>query len=275
MRLYLAGADSSADHSALIGLSQVRYLVSYYYILNGRGADVIKHANDNGNPVFLDSGAFSAFFSGNDIDLKKYTDFCLNNAGSFETIAYLDAIGNENKSKSNYLAMRDAGVNGVPTYHVGESYDFLEWLLSEWKYVAIGGLVPYLKGGGGGYRDAVIRALIRCHKASKDSGGKLHGFGVTTWRLMKSFDWYSVDSTAWHTGRRFGKCLVWDDGVKTVTGRERPQDVFSTARRIGYTGDIKDVIPKRTQSTADYMPTLRFNALVSYYGEKYLTGIKQ
>jgi hypothetical protein len=37
-----------------------------------------------------------------------------------------------------------------------------------------------------------------------------HGFGLTNWTILKSLPWYSVDSTSWGKGFRFGRVPVFD-----------------------------------------------------------------
>ena len=38
-----------------------------------------------------------------------------------------------------------------------------------------------------------------------------HGFGLTGWKPMSSFPWYSVDSSSWGKGFRFGKVPLFDE----------------------------------------------------------------
>jgi hypothetical protein len=264
MRLYLAGVDAGDDCEMLGGLPNLRYLISYYYIKNHSGRKVVDYGQRTKTPLLLDSGGFSAFASGKAINLVEYIDYCGENKDAFEIMTYLDVIGNAEKSSENYAEMRRAGIEGMPTYHVGTDWRFFEKLIAEWDYVAVGGMVPYLRAHSHHYRPALYRALVRIHKAAKDSGTKLHGFGVTSWQLMVAFPWYSVDSTSWLAARRFGRvCVIKHNGqMVSVSAREKPEDVLRTAKKIGYNGDLTKLIPKRNQPTEQYKPILRYNAHV-------------
>jgi hypothetical protein len=37
-----------------------------------------------------------------------------------------------------------------------------------------------------------------------------HGFGITTWKALLAFPWYSVDSSSWGQGFRFGHVPLFD-----------------------------------------------------------------
>jgi len=39
---------------------------------------------------------------------------------------------------------------------------------------------------------------------------KFHGFGLTSFKLLRKFRWYSVDSTTWGQGGRFGRIQLLD-----------------------------------------------------------------
>lgn len=276
MRLYLAGADSSGDHVALMGMKDISFLCSYWYIKNARGWRVVNYANENGIPVFLDSGAFSAFSIGVDIDTKEYIDFCKEHRGKFETIAYLDAIGDHKKSMWNYQAMADAGIDGVPTFHTGEPFEFLYSLFEQWDYIAIGGLVPFLGAHTAqAYKNSVLRLMTKVHGDAIRAGKNLHGFGVTTWSLIKSFPWYSVDSSTWMSGRKFGRAMTFD-GAKlgSVIAREHPAKVADTLKVIGWDKPISEIIPKRNQGTGAYNNILRLNAEVMKFAVDRLNDAK-
>lgn len=276
MQLYLAGADSSGDHVPLIGMDKIGFLCSYFYIKNARGWRVVNYANENNIPVLLDSGAFSAFNIGVEIELQEYIKFCKEHGSKFTNIAYLDAIGNEEKSIENYKIMLDSGIDGIPTYHAGGNIDSFYKLFELWDYIAIGGLVPYLSAHTGqAYRQSVIRLLIKVHSAAKLENKKLHGFGVTTWNLMKSFPWHSVDSSTWIAGRKFGRAMVFDGSkLGSVIAREKPSKVAETLRIIKSTKTASDIIPKRKQGTAAYFDILRMNAEVMYFAVEKLNNAK-
>lgn len=231
MRLYLAGADSAGDHDVLIGIRNVSVLVSYYYVLNGKGFAVIEWANENKIPVFLDSGAFSAMTLGKEINIDDYIGFCKKYQSCFDVIASLDVIMDWKKTEINHKKMLDAGINSIPCFHVGEPFSFLESLCSYNDYIAIG------VAGNQKRIKEIMRFLVMCHKIA--AGKKLHGFGMTSSLVMSSFDWYSVDSSSWINGRRFAK------KIEMFGGKLKSE---------------RDLFFPRNAKTEDYKSLLRHNA---------------
>ena len=167
-------------------------LESYHYIHKQSFVDRIRA---NGDKVFLDSGAFSAFTLGSEIDLPGYVEYIKRNADIIEHASVLDGIGDPLKTYQNQKAMERLGVRPLPCFHYGEDERYLEYYISNYEYITIGGMVPistpqlflwldriwakYLTDGSG-------RARI-----------KVHGFGLTSYPLMVRYPWYSVDSSSW------------------------------------------------------------------------------
>ncbi len=70
----------------------------------------------------LDSGAFSAFKSGQVVDLAEYTAFCKHHLAAdpkLVEVFALDVIGDWRGSRKNTDAMWADGVPAIPVYHYG------------------------------------------------------------------------------------------------------------------------------------------------------------
>lgn len=215
MRLYLAGeypyGMEFADNLDIQG-----FLVSYWYILNGKGWDVVKYANKRNTKVFLDSGAFSAFISGAKINLNDYIDFCKKYNHLFNVIASLDVIMDWKSTRSNHLSMREAGINSIPCFHVGEPFEFLNELVQNNDYIALG------VAGNQSKHNSIMAWLIRCYQIIGRK--KIHGFALTSPRIMASFQWYSVDSTAWLMAALFRRKYLEIENLRIKTYRIKIQD---------------------------------------------------
>jgi hypothetical protein len=199
MRLYLAGAEGDIDTIERLLPLKPRVLLSYWYILNGKAWDCVEYCNKNNVPIFLDSGAYSAMTSNAKLKVNEYIDFCLKEKDRFDVIASLDVIMDWKATEKNHLTMKSAGVVSIPCFHVAEPFDFLKKLTEGNDYIALG------VAGNQRRNKAVMQWLIKCHSILK--GKKVHGFGLTGFTVMKSFNWFSVDSTTWHVGSRFGHVL--------------------------------------------------------------------
>ena len=170
--------------------------------------------------LFLDSGAFSAFRSGAVIVLDEYIRYLGEFGYHFDAYAALDVIGDPIQTKSNQGVMDRAGLTAVPTFHVGEPWEYLDYYLDTHSYIALGGMVPY--SGSQELKTWLRGCWKRILKATKQA--KVHGFGLTDLRLMKCFPWWSVDST---TAARAGRTGVlvspWgqirvSEAIKKLTG---------------------------------------------------------
>lgn len=158
---------------------------------------------------FLDSGAYSAWSRGTQIDLDEYCAFIKQNIDCIEVYASLDAIPGApgrvatekerheaaEQSWANYLYMVNEGLDPLPVYHYGEDPKYLERMLDYGcPYIGIGGLV----GVAGPLRRIWLdRVFDRITDAKGMPIVKTHGFGMTSVPLIFRYPWFSVDSTTW------------------------------------------------------------------------------
>lgn len=177
-------------------------LWSYYHLIQGNK----KMSSDNRVDLFLDSGAFSAFTQGVEIDIDEYIDFIKEHKNHLEVYANLDAIGDPVKTLENQRYMEEAGLSPLPCFHYGEDTGFLETYIDEYDYVALGGMVPISTPDLQKWLDDIFSKFI-----CDDNGYpkvKIHGFGLTSLRLMLRYPWFSVDSTSWVVTGRMGSVFV-------------------------------------------------------------------
>ena len=200
MRLYLAGADTTGGYCLrALDLLPVPYrlLFSYYYLL--KHPERITWAQERGVPLFLDSGAFSAMHSGKVIDINKYIDYIKEHGTKFEKVAALDCIGDWKGTEKNLQYMRSKGVNPIPVFHTNEPFDYLDNLLKENDYLCLGVTGSKLR------QPQIIAWLVEVFKRREriNPDIKLHGFALTSAKIMKYFDWDTCDSSSWLSGGRF------------------------------------------------------------------------
>jgi len=208
MRLYLAGAESGGDHIWLDGLEDLALLVSFYYIESFRGQYTVDFAYERGIPMFLDSGAFTAFKTGADLSLTRYIQYCREQGHKFEVIASLDVIGDWQGTKINHEIMKSEGINSICTFHVRSPFERLKELVNHEDHIALG------VAGSQIMVNQLMAWLIRCFKIINSVNPKcrVHGFALTSDLVMRSFPWTSVDSTLWLVARQFGRLVYVDCG---------------------------------------------------------------
>jgi len=156
--------------------------------------------------LFLDSGAFSAFTQGVEIDIQEYIDFIKEHDKYLEVYANLDVIGSAKKTWENQKIMEAAGLNPLPCFHYGEPVRYLNRYIDNYEYVALGGMVPISTNDLQQWLDDLFLNYF-CDKKGLPKV-KAHGFGLTSHKLMWRYPWYSVDSTSWVVTGRLGSVLV-------------------------------------------------------------------
>lgn len=209
MRLYLAGLFTNgfgnSKYSTRISEAEEKdrasvrnYLESYHYIHRDKFVRDIRREK---RKVFLDSGAFSAFTMGVDVDLPAYCRYILENIDIIEVIdgnvcaSVLDSIGSAEGTYHNQVAMEKLGVRPLPCYHYGEPVKWLEWYVANYDHITIGGMVPISTPQLRIWLDRIWEKYLI--DGSGRAKIKVHGFGLTTISLMTPYPWYSVDSSSW------------------------------------------------------------------------------
>lgn len=220
MKIYLAGDGvCTRPHFPKLCTITKNFLVSYIDVNTEAHIKKIQVKDVN---LFLDSAAFSVFTGKTKINISDYIAFLLEHGHNFGTVASLDVIDSGEKSMSNYLTMRDAGLTDViPTYHFGEDWEFLKKYVSLTDYVGIGGLVRI--SGNPVQRAKVIKKAL----GIVDKHTKVHLFGMTTPILLRIFPHvYSVDSTSWLAGRKFGHLMGKRSGFTYKPGENKGYTSF-------------------------------------------------
>jgi hypothetical protein len=185
----------------------LRILVSYHY---HRNTDLAALVDDLGGDVdlFADSGAYSAATTGAAISLTDYAAWLRDWAPLWTIRAGLDVIGDHEATARNTSTLRDAGLDVLPTFHVGSPWTALEALCRAHEYIALGGMA--LHAVGGAKQKPLMRWLVRCFQTAAEHGTRFHGFGLTSAQLVKNLPFYSVDSSSYTMAERFGLAYLWD-----------------------------------------------------------------
>jgi len=214
MKIYLAGTTVSNPEQELVIQSIFRVgckLHSYYHCQEGGFENKWFEVNmKNKVDLFLDSGAFSAFTQGVNIDIQQYISFIKEHEDVLTVYANLDVIGDGKATWQNQKIMEEAGLNPLPVFHLDEWQEngayYLEKCM-EYPYFCIGGIA---RGGMRGTRESFLKGCfdIICDTPDRKPRHKVHGFGLTSLKLMLQYPWYSVDSTSWVVTGRMGSIYV-------------------------------------------------------------------
>lgn len=235
MKLYLASiytndlGASGRQFSRMLECEQEQRLAakhildSYHYI---HKSSAIAKIRRDGERVFLDSGAFSAFSKGAVVDIDKYCHYIMENRDIIREedgdllASVLDAIGDPLGTYRNQLYMESKGVRPLPCFHYGEDERYLEWYVANYDYITLGGMVPISTPQLKIWLDRIWDRYLT------DGAGrpkiKVHGFGLTTVSLMQRYPWYSVDSSSWVQTARTGGVILLPSAKVLAVSRDSP-----------------------------------------------------
>ena len=188
-------------------------LVSFHYF-GGANEPVVADLARAGCTVIGDSGAYSAMSLGKPIDLDKFCEWAERNRRHTEWIASLDAIGDPERSWANYRYMVRNGLpDVVPTVHFPAPPAALD-RYGDRPLVGLGGVAAR--------RDhpTVLKWLVSMFRHARDNhpAMRFHGWGITHRRYLDHLPFYSVDSSGFGAGYRYGQVSVFDPTLgKRVT----------------------------------------------------------
>jgi hypothetical protein len=240
---------------------RLRILISYWYYKDTDiDALVQKYFPDNPPEIFADSGAFSAMTQGGKVNLREYAQWLKKWKHHFSTYANLDVIKDPIHTWENQLKLEDLDLSPLPVFHVLEDWEYLERYIENYSYIALG------VAGMQQRKKAIMGWITQCFKRAGDTC-VFHGFGLTSLEVIKTFPWYSVDSSSWGAGFRFGIVPLFHDG-KLLKAKLGSTDWFkysSIVRSYGF--DPMDFADRKKN---DRKKICALSALSYMHLEKYL-----
>lgn len=206
-------------------------LISYWHY---KDVDVAKRLSDvfpNKNvPVFADSGAFSAMTTGATVDIDKYAEWLHKWKHLFAVYSNLDVIMNAERTWQNQLHLEQMhGLQPLPVFHVREEFRWLEMYAEKYDYIALG------VAGMQQRKTNIMKWLTKCFTVARDK--RLHGFGLTDWMHLPIFPWYSVDSTTWMMGAKYGSQLIFANNKLHQQRAEKLPKHHRDLAMLGFTVD--------------------------------------
>lgn len=179
--------------------------MSYYFFKN-YDMDEILGDIPPGTDTFADSGAFSAFQTGETLSVKDYAGWLHKWQHRFRLYANLDVKGSWEQGLSNMAHLEKEGLHPLPVFHAGEPMELLDDMIAKYPYIALGGVAGTFQKTTG---DVMMGWFTQCFKKAQGKA-VFHGFGIAHPQLMLAFPWYSVDTSSW-AGARYGLVNLFDD----------------------------------------------------------------
>jgi len=195
--------------------------------------------------LMMDSGAFTVWNIGGEVDLEAYIQFCKEYEDVIDAIVALDVIPDSpapsvvedacQRGWDNYQRMIDAGLPKDKVLPVFHQFDGFHWLE---KYMEAG--VPYIglsHRKKGVSREQQMMWLDSCMNLVCDSDGnpliKTHGFGLTSVPMIVRYPWHTVDSSTALKEAMYG-------GISVPWKRDGKWQILRTPRHISVSNKSGD-----------------------------------
>lgn len=252
MKIYFA--TGAREYTLLLLMSGVKnILCSFAYPEPFKIKPILKQ---NGVKLMTDSGAFTAWSKGKEVNIDEYIQFIVDNIEVIdeERIVNLDIIlgGRRFATQEQFMDACDRGfenyyymkkklkeklgreIDPIHVFHQGENYAYLERMLKECTYI---GISP-----NNDFKDDKKQIWLQeCFEIIKQINPniKTHAFGVTSWQLLSRFPYTSADSSAWALTSAMGSIITPYGRVSISKERESAPDFIENLGMANKEGIIK------------------------------------
>lgn len=192
-------------------------LESFAYI-SKKEETIIKKYKD----FLLDSGAFT-YLNGLksekvnwDDYIEKYASFInLHNIDLFFELDIDSIVGIKEVERLRDKLEKLTSKNCIPVWHKSRGLDYWKKMCKNYSYIAIGGIVTKE------IKQSEHNIFYSLLEIAKKYNCKVHGLGYTNLKGIEKYRFYSVDSTSWLSGNRFGS-VYWFNG-RTMKKQNKKQ----------------------------------------------------
>lgn len=195
MKIYFAGVSGNKKRLEYLKEFGANGVMLTFADVKSYGQNM-RRFKEGGFDILFDSGAFSMWRRGIQIDIKEYCQYLLTN--SINKYIVLDKVGDHAETMKNQKIMEDIGMFPIPVYHLNSPIENLHEICEKYPYVCLGGTVG---------QPFKIRVDFFTKAFSHFPFHKFHGLGLTDARIFNSFPFYSIDSTTWLVGDKAGNIL--------------------------------------------------------------------
>lgn len=221
LSIFYSGVEHNDGIRILYDLGIRNFLMSYEY-LKGKGAKVFKDFPDI--KLFIDSGAYTYQNDPKYEDytneqweeqIVKYLDWARKHKDNIFTIAdldlqYLKNVGYDKvyEWREKYFEpfMLETGIPVCFIYHE-DGLDYWEYMCKRYPYVGLSLAIDKVENG-----SAQLKQMF---KIAEKHNTLCQGMASTDTNMLTKYPFYTVDSTTWNVGLRFGEISVWKDNKMT------------------------------------------------------------
>jgi len=203
MKIYLAGHGTRHAHWVVDKFYNFYRLQSYHYV-----NETEKNLHTKYKDFILDSGVFSYLTSKKEQAkttdweeyIHKYAKYVREqNIKNYVEVDIDTVIGLDGVQKLTKKLEQLVGWASIPVWHLNRGYDNWLKLCKDYEYICFG---AFLTDNLPSSKFPMINKFLL--DAAKEKT-KVHGLGFTQMSLLPKYKFYSVDSTTWSSGHRYGE----------------------------------------------------------------------
>jgi len=188
--------------------------------------------------IILDSGAYGIGHSAKQVSIKAYSLWLQLYLNKYSIVAYanFDNMLSPEESQQNLEYLESEGLYPMPVYHYGEPLDVLDKMCGKYEYIGLGGLSIGMIS-----TEKLRNFWEYIYERYKDN--KFHIFGSTQMGAFINYQPFSLDSSSWTLGSRFGIfCGYRNELPALIPMREKEGiQLFFTAYE-GYRNNIRAML---------------------------------
>jgi hypothetical protein len=169
--------------------------------------------------LMLDSGAYTAWSCGQTVDINALIEYARHPRWS-EVVA-LDVIGDADASVRNAITMKEAGLDVMPVFHIGDPIEHLLFYKSNFSKVG-------LSCRFGEPLHESLAFIRKCFAVAWPY--RFHSFGWVSEKVLRKFPFDSADASTWVNPHRFGAVKPCGD---SMSGGMRGQSFKLKRERSG------------------------------------------
>ena len=221
--MFYSGVENEAYYKGCYEMGVRNFLMSYQYV---RGKDITSKHGNEGISLFIDSGAYTYMSDPKYNDyteeqwekqIIQYLDWARKHKDTIFAMANLDLdflVGSEKVIEWNkkYFEpfMLETGIPICFVYH--ETEDNMSW--EQWckRYPYVG--ISYATS------DFDLNTGKKLLKTAEKYDTLVHGMGMTKTSILPQLPFYTVDSTSWKSGFRYGQLAIWNGKKVQMFGKE-------------------------------------------------------
>lgn len=218
-KVLFAGAESKGVRDGLYRIGVRHILVSYFYLgkwLDKTSVGDIQEDLGRFDFVFLDSGGFTYLEALKDgkklkMDVREYADHYYEQLPRFgHLFSGCAEVDIHEELSVEYMESRKEELlaKGVPIVPVIQGHNKQQLIELGWMDT-----YPYIAMGSAMVNEPKERRnVLDALELAKESGTLIHGFGATDASTVIRSEFYSVDSTTWLGGARYGNTMIFQNG---------------------------------------------------------------